>query len=210
MEKYLKGGFFKMFLAFAFLNDFGMFYSLYNYIFSQSGMSVFQVSTILSCGQIGKIIFDIPGGILNDKYNKKFAFYIGIFAKILAMIIFINFKNYYTFIIAMFLVGISWSCTFGKLETFLYSQLEVKENFTKQIGVMYGLVNLSIAIASYITSKIYNTEVILYMQIGVYLVALLVLFLMQIQRHDLQNQKNQHTENKDKFSKKNTILLTAN
>ena len=159
----------KFFFLFSVFADFMMFYPFYCLMFIENGLTVFQVGLSLGCFQFGKVLFDLPIGIIGDTFGRKYPFILSQGLRIIMLIQWLYYPSNFTFMLGMFFFGISASCLFGNTESYIYGVIKnfvlskgknTKYNlstlFSKYIGFIYAVQNASIAISSFLASILFR------------------------------------------------------
>ena len=114
-----------------FLSTFILYYICDTLFYIERGLSSSQYISFVGIAFLVKFIFEIPFGVMADKYNKKRLLLISNFLFIIATIIFIISNNYFTFLIAIVVKAISDSLSSGITNSILYENLKDKTIFNK-------------------------------------------------------------------------------
>ena len=108
-------------------------YSVSAIMFSErSGLSTSQVGLLLSVFAVTTLIFEIPTGLLADKFSRKWALVLGrlLLAGSMAMWLFV--PQFWGYAAGMALMGVAESTVSGALQAYLYESLgENKKLFNK-------------------------------------------------------------------------------
>ena len=116
-----------------FLSTFILYYICDTLFYIERGLTTSQYISFVSIAFLVKLIFEIPCGILADKYNKKILLILSNTLFILATIVFIFSHNYISFAIAIILNAINTSLSSGVVNSLLYEGLEDKKLFNKSL-----------------------------------------------------------------------------
>ncbi|MBL0725571.1 MAG: MFS transporter [Alphaproteobacteria bacterium] len=172
-------------LGFSFFADLMVFYPFYNSMFINSGLRINDILTLLAVMQIGKILFDLPVGLIADLFDRKYIFLWLPILRFIMLALWILFYSKWSFMLGMFLFGASISCLFGNIESYAYdflktdnfvydldsnndsdkssikkSYLSPKEkqrnNFASFISLLYIVQNGSISVASLLGYLLFN------------------------------------------------------
>jgi MFS family permease len=117
-------------------------YVIERLFWQERGMTVFMVVVCEIIYAITIVFFELPTGILADKFGRKAMLVFGAVLSMFEFIILLVAHTFWSFALVVFLAGIAGACTSGALNALLYdSLLEVKrENlFVKIIGRMNSL-----------------------------------------------------------------------
>ena len=116
-----------------FLSAFILFYICDTLFYIERGLSSSQYISFVGIAFLIKLIFEIPFGIIADKYSKKKLLLISNVLFILSTVIFIYSHNYFTFLIAIIISAINNSISSGIVNCILYESLENKKEFNKTL-----------------------------------------------------------------------------
>lgn len=130
-----------------FLSTFILYYICDTLFYIERGLTTSQYISFVSIAFLVKLIFEIPCGILADKYNKKILLIFSNTLFILATIVFIFSHNYISFAIAIILNAINTSLSSGVVNSLLYEGLEDKKLFNKSLFYNSSFYNISYMIA---------------------------------------------------------------
>lgn len=137
-----------------FLSTFILFYICDTLFYIERGLSSSQYISFVGIAFLVKLIFEIPFGIIADKYSKKKLLLISNVLFLLSTVIFIYSHNYFTFLIAIIISAINNSISSGIVNSILYESLENKKEFNKTL---------------FYNSFFYNASYMLAMIIGGYI-----------------------------------------
>ena len=113
----------------------------------ERGLSSSQYISFVGIAFLVKLIFEIPFGIIADKYSKKKLLLISNVLFILSTVIFIYSHNYFTFLIAIIISAINNSISSGIVNSILYESLENKKEFNKTLFYNSFFYNISYMLA---------------------------------------------------------------
>lgn len=140
-----------------FLSTFILFYICDTLFYIERGLSSSQYISFVGIAFFIKLLFEIPFGIIADKYNKKLLLLTSNLLFILSTIIFIYSYNYFTFLIAIIISAVNNSLSSGIINSLLYESLENKLNFNKALfynSLFYDIsYMLAMIIGGYIGQK---------------------------------------------------------
>lgn len=130
-----------------FLSTFILFYICDTLFYIERGLSSSEYISFVGIAFLVKLIFEIPFGILADKYSKKKLLLISNILFILSTVIFIYSHNYFTFLIAIIISAINNSISSGIVNSILYESLENKREFNKTLFYNSFFYNISYMLA---------------------------------------------------------------
>jgi len=124
--------------AYGFLKNLRFFepYLLY-YLTIISGLTLFQVGILFSIREIIIYLFEIPSGVIADRYGKKTELVICFVFYIASFLIFYIATEYYMFIIAMALFGFGEAFRSGTHKAMIMQYLD-KNNVVSSKSKIYG------------------------------------------------------------------------
>ena len=130
-----------------FLSTFILFYISDTLYYIEKGLTSSQYISFVGIAFLVKLIFEIPFGVLADKYNKKKLLLISNALFIFSIIVYIYSHNYFTFLIAIIMDAISNSISSGIINSILYENLENKKHFNKTLFYNSFFYNISYMLA---------------------------------------------------------------
>lgn len=130
-----------------FLSTFILFYICDTLFYIERGLSSSQYISFVGISFLVKLVFEIPFGVLADKYNKKSLLLISNILFIISTVIFIGSHNYFTFLIAIIINSINNSLSSGVVNSILYESIKNKENFNKVLFYNSFFYNISYMLA---------------------------------------------------------------
>ena len=158
------------------LYDFVFAYAVYNVFFRMNGLTVWQISLLISWWALTAMLFEIPSGALADKWSRKNMLIIAPLIKSICFIIwFFAEGNFYLYAIGFLCWSVSGSLVSGTSEALLYDELIAfnrKEQYKKIISRKYFYLHISIAIATIIGGFIAHYDIDL-----VFILSILPLYL---------------------------------
>lgn len=130
-----------------FISTMILFYIVDTLFYLERGISSSAYMFFVVVMYITKLIFEIPSGILADKYGKKKILLISQIMFIISTIIFIFAYNYTMFIIAIIIASLQKCFSTGIVNSFLYESLKEKEKFNKVLFIKNTMYCISYMIA---------------------------------------------------------------
>jgi MFS family permease len=134
------------------LYDFVFAYAIYNLFFSVRGLSVFQISMILSWWALTAMLFEVPSGALADYWSRKKMLVIAPLVKSFCFVVwFLADGNFYLYALGFLFWSIGSSLVSGTTESLLYDELIVfkKENeYEKVLGKKKTFFHIALAVST--------------------------------------------------------------
>ncbi|MFH1089295.1 MAG: MFS transporter, partial [Candidatus Uhrbacteria bacterium] len=168
------------------LYDFVFAYAIYNLFFSVRGLSVFQISMILSWWALTAMLFEVPSGALADYWSRKKMLMIAPLAKSFCFVAwFLADGNFYLYALGFLFWSIGSSFVSGTAESLLYDELVVfkKENeYEKVLGKKKTFFHIALAVSTILGGFIayYNLDwAIIFSVIPLLLSAVFVAFIKE-------------------------------
>jgi MFS family permease len=127
----------KYFYTYKFLDNCMPIYALYMIFFREKGLSLFEISLLLSFWSLVSLISEIPSGILADRWNRKYMLFIGTILKAVCYIVWCFSGSFFMFALGFLFWGISSSFMTGTEEGLLYDNLK-SENRESDFSKVYG------------------------------------------------------------------------
>ena len=130
-----------------FLSTYILYYICDTLFYIERGLTSSQYVSFIGIAFLVRLLFEVPFGIVADKYNKKLLFLICNILSIICTIIFICSYNFFTFLIAIIINAINNSLSSGIVNSILYESLDNKNNFNKTLFYNSFFYNISYMIA---------------------------------------------------------------
>lgn len=144
--------------AYTFFSTFILYYICDTLFFLERGLSSNLYILFPTITFLVRILFEIPSGIIADRYSKKKILLLGNILFIISTIIFIASKTFFVFVIAVVIDAIRNALLTGIVNSLLYEQIENKREFGKYLFKKDFFYNLSYMLAmiigGYIGQKI--------------------------------------------------------
>ena len=126
-----------------FLSTFILYYICDTLFYIERGLTSSQYISFVGIAFFTRLLFEIPFGIIADKYNKKNLLLTSNLLFIASTMIFIFAHNYITFVIAIITNAINNSLSSGITNSILYENLDNKERFNKTLFYNSFFYNMS-------------------------------------------------------------------
>lgn len=130
-----------------FLSTFILYYICDTLFYIERGLTSSQYISFVGISFFIRLLFEIPFGIIADKYDKKRLLLISNLLFIISTMIFIFAHNYITFVIAIVTNAINNSLSSGITNSILYENLDNKERFNKTLFYNSFFYNISYMLA---------------------------------------------------------------
>jgi MFS family permease len=109
--------------AYAFLDDLVLLYPLYALLFSDTGLSVWQISTLFACWSATSLILEVPSGALADALSRRMLLWIGPLLTAGGFALWVGAPSYWAFALGFVLWGAKGALTSGALEALVFEEL---------------------------------------------------------------------------------------
>ncbi|MCI8362915.1 MAG: MFS transporter [Clostridia bacterium] len=164
-----------------FISTFILFYAVDTLFYLERGITSSKYLFFVVISYIVQLLFEIPSGVLADKYSKKKILIISQILFIISTIIFIIAQNYIVFIIATIVAGLQKCFGTGIVNSFLYESLENKNKFNKCLfiknTIYYTAYMLAMPIGGFIAEKL-SIVTTYYITLIPAIIGLIVLFFL--------------------------------
>ena len=134
------------------LYDFVFAYAIYNVLFNIRGLSVFEISLLLSWWALTSVILEIPSGALADYWSRKKMLVIAPIIKSLCFVVwFFANGDFYLYALGFLFWSIGSSLVSGTTEALLYDELtgfDKKEEYEKALGKKKFYFHIALAVST--------------------------------------------------------------
>ena len=140
----------KIFYIYKFLSGCLPIYAFYTLLFKERGHSVTEIALLLSLWSVFTIIFEIPAGILADRWNRRNMLVLASISKAMCFIIWFFSHSFYLFALGFAFWGVSGAFSSGTEEGLIYDNLKFdnhEKDFTEIYGKAEFYTNIGIIIA---------------------------------------------------------------
>lgn len=110
--------------AYSFLNDFVLLYPVYTLLFSDTGLSVWQISSLFVIWSVSSIVFEVPSGAWADATSRRRLVIAGPLLTAIAFTLWVATPGYWVFALGFVLWGLKSALTSGALEALVYEELQ--------------------------------------------------------------------------------------
>lgn len=153
-----------------FLTSFILVASLFTLIFKNEGLDPFQISLLIFIWSSFIVIFEVPAGVIADKYSRRNILIIAEIMRISAFVFWIIGGNFLIFAIGMLFLGARNVLTSGTTEAFIYDELKLfnkTEIYEKVVGKSQGAVSLGLMFAAVLGGIVAGRSFDLIIQISI-------------------------------------------
>ena len=137
------------------------FYAAFDKIFFQeNGLSLFQISILLSIFSVMLLMFEVPSGSLSDRWVRKYVLMLSLGSSILAMIFFATGDNFLSFALATVFMGFAFVFRSGTNSSLLFDSLKevnATSQFEKYLAARRIIAAAGFAMASLLGGVIATT-----------------------------------------------------
>jgi MFS family permease len=160
--------FIKNFYIYKFFKDFVFIYAVYIILFKFRGLSILEISILLSLWSSFVVIFEVPTGALADKWNRKFMLILGMLSKAAGFGVWSFADSFLFFALGFLFWGIQETFCSGTEEALLFDNLkkfEREEEYEKVAGQGYFYskiaVGISVSLGGFLASYSFELVAIL-------------------------------------------------
>ncbi|MGI5453106.1 MFS transporter [Streptomyces sp. CA-249302] len=110
--------------AYAFLDDFVLLYPVYALLFSDTGLSVWQISSLFALWSITGVVLEVPSGAWADAVSRRLLLWLGPLLTAVGFALWVLVPSYWAFAAGFVLWGTRGALGSGALEALVYEELE--------------------------------------------------------------------------------------
>jgi MFS family permease len=122
--------------AYAFLGEFILLYPVYALLFTDTGLSVAQVSTLFAIWSVTGLVLEIPSGAWADAVSRRLLLFLGPLLTGLGFALWVLFPSYWVFAIGFVLWGAGEALVSGAYEALAYEELDRRGQAHRYVSVM--------------------------------------------------------------------------
>lgn len=116
--------FLKLFYAHRFFNDFVLLYPVYMLLFESKGLTVFDMSLLLTIWSVTAVLFEVPTGVLADRISRKLIIITGTSFKLICFVLWLFAEEFFLFAAGFVFWGLQEAFCSGSTEALLYDTLK--------------------------------------------------------------------------------------
>ncbi|CCK31511.1 hypothetical protein BN159_7132 [Streptomyces davaonensis JCM 4913] len=110
--------------GYAFLQDLVLLYPLYALLFADSGLSLWQISSLFALWSITGVVLEVPSGAWADAVSRRVLLWLGPLLSAAGFALWVIAPTYWAFAVGFVLWGISGALCSGALEALVYDELD--------------------------------------------------------------------------------------
>jgi MFS family permease len=110
--------------AYLFLDDFVLLYPVYTLLFSDTGLSVWQTSSLFVIWSVSSLVLEVPSGAWADATSRRRLLAVGPLLTAVAFGLWVAAPGYGVFALGFLLWGLKSALTSGALEALVYEELQ--------------------------------------------------------------------------------------
>ncbi|MEU6146446.1 MFS transporter [Streptomyces sp. NPDC047081] len=110
--------------AYAFLDDFVLLYPVYALLFSDTGLSVWQISSLFALWSLTGVVLEVPSGAWADAVSRRLLLWLGPLLTAVGFALWVLVPSYWAFALGFVLWGTRGALGSGALEALVYEELE--------------------------------------------------------------------------------------
>jgi len=170
----------KALYIYKFLRGYKPIYAFYTILFLERGLSITQVAVLIALWSGFSIVFEIPAGILADRWNRRNILVMASLLHAVCFVLWFFAESFWMFAVGFLFWAISGALTSGTEEGLIYDNLKSDQSeamFTKIYarGKFFGTVGTILAITSAgVLSRFISIEMIALLSAGVCLLNAIV------------------------------------
>ena len=98
--------------------------SILTLYFQHHGISFYKIGLIMSAYQLSQLIFEVPTGVIADRYGNKKSVLLSIVCNLISLSIYIYLSDYISYIIAIIIFGIGQTLVSGALDALIIDKVQ--------------------------------------------------------------------------------------
>ena len=140
------------------------FFPIFQLFYLARNMNITQIAFISIAFSIVVLIFEVPSGVLADKWGRKKTLFLSQTFFIIGMLIIIVSNSFWLFLIASMFVGLWWACYSGTGVAFFYDtlkELKHEKRYEKHMGRLNLFTGIVAFIAAFIAGFLFEIDITL-------------------------------------------------
>ncbi|MBT1095931.1 MFS transporter [Streptomyces sp. Tu102] len=122
--------------GYSFLDDFVLLYPVYALLFADTGMSLWQISSLFALWSITGVLLEVPSGAWADAVSRRRLLWIGPLLTAAGFALWVAVPSYWAFAAGFVLWGAGGALGSGALEALVYDELDRLRAADRYAGVM--------------------------------------------------------------------------
>ncbi|MBZ9638855.1 MFS transporter [Streptomyces sp. PSKA30] len=110
--------------GYAFLDEFVLLYPLYALLFSDTGLTVGQISFLFALWSVTAVVLEVPSGALADAVSRRLLLWLGPLLTAVGFALWVLTPSYWAFALGFVLWGVGGALGSGALEALVYEELD--------------------------------------------------------------------------------------
>ncbi|QYX81433.1 MFS transporter [Streptomyces akebiae] len=110
--------------GYAFLDDFVLLYPVYALLFSDTGLSIWQISSLFALWSVTGIVLEVPSGAWADAVSRRLLLWVGPLLTAVGFALWLIAPSYWAFALGFVLWGVRGALGSGALEALVYDELD--------------------------------------------------------------------------------------
>ncbi|MCI3277388.1 MFS transporter [Streptomyces cylindrosporus] len=110
--------------GYAFLDDFVLLYPVYALLFSDTGLSVQQISSLFALWSLTGVVLEVPSGAWADAVSRRLLLWLGPLLTAVGFALWVLVPSYWAFALGFVLWGTRGALVSGALEALVYEELD--------------------------------------------------------------------------------------
>jgi MFS family permease len=173
-----------MLITLKFFIAFNLVHVIQALFFQSNGVDFTQIGIILAMTELSTIIFEVPTGLIADKFGNKISVILSCVFMAGSFAIALTFRTFLGFCVSLFVCGIGYTMQSGALETLIIEKVRKHGGFSlaKINALLRVSFYASIALASVLSgflSEHFGFESAFYVSIAAQLISILLLLLVK-------------------------------
>ncbi|MDX3161793.1 MFS transporter, partial [Streptomyces scabiei] len=123
--------------GYAFLDEFVLLYPVYALLFSDAGLSLWQISSLFALWSITAIVLEVPSGAWADSVSRRMLLWLGPLLTAVGFTLWVAVPSYAAFAAGFVLWGVRGALGSGALEALVYDELDrlgAADRYARVIG----------------------------------------------------------------------------
>ncbi|MDC0769690.1 MFS transporter [Streptomyces sp. HD] len=122
--------------GYSFLDDFVLLYPVYALLFADTGLSLWQISSLFALWSITGVVLEVPSGAWADTVSRRRLLWIGPLLTAVGFALWVVVPSYWAFAVGFVLWGAGGALGSGALEALVYDELDRVGAAGRYAGVM--------------------------------------------------------------------------
>ncbi|MGI5373968.1 MFS transporter [Streptomyces sp. CA-251387] len=110
--------------GYSFLDDFVLLYPVYALLFADTGMSLWQISSLFALWSITAVVLEVPSGALADAVSRRLLLWVGPLLNAAGFALWVIVPSYWAFALGFILWGVGGALCSGSFEALAYDELD--------------------------------------------------------------------------------------